>query len=225
MGKRQVKIAPSILSADLTNLGDAIRVLNGGGADLIHLDVMDGNFVPNITFGPAFARELKAISKIPFDTHLMISHPQKYAQQFAEAGSDWLTFHIESEDDPQKTIQHFRDLGTKVGMAINPCTPFSDIEKYIPHLDMVVIMTVNPGFGGQKCMTEHFSKISEARHKIDKLGLDVEIEVDGGINEHNVADVVKAGATIFVAGSAVFRGKRGPAGEIAALKKAAQILR
>jgi len=108
MGKRPVKIAPSILSADLTKLGDAIRMLNDGGADLVHLDVMDGNFVPNITFGPAFARELRAISKIPFDTHLMISHPMKYAQQFVEAGSDWLTFHIESEDEPDKTIKHFR---------------------------------------------------------------------------------------------------------------------
>lgn len=225
MGKRPVMIAPSILSADLANLGDAIRILNDGGADLVHLDVMDGNFVPNITFGPAFARELKAISKIPFDTHLMISHPMEYAQQFVEAGSDWLTFHIESEDEPQKAIKQIRDLGTKVGMAVNPCTPISSIEQYIPHLDMVVIMTVNPGFGGQKCMTEHFSKITEARHKIDELGLDVEIEVDGGINEHNVGEVVKAGATIFVAGSAVFRGTRGPAGEIAALKKAAQIIR
>ena len=220
---RKIKIAPSILSADLTRLGDAIRVLNDGGADMVHLDVMDGNFVPNITFGPAFARELKAISKIPFDTHLMITRPMKYAKEFIEAGSDWLTFHLESYDDPKMTLRHIRDLGAKVGMAINPCNPFSDLEEYLPELDMIVIMTVNPGFGGQKCMTEHFSKIAEARALIDSLGLDTEVEVDGGINENNVRQVVEAGATVFVAGSAVFRGKRGPANEIQALKKAAGI--
>ena len=184
---------------------------------------MDGNFVPNITFGPAFARELKAISKIPFDTHLMITRPMRYAKEFVEAGSDWLTFHVESSDDPVATIKHIRDLGAKVGMAINPCNPFSDIEAYLPELDMVVILTVNPGFGGQKCMAEHFSKVAEARSAIDRLGLDTEVEVDGGINEHNVGEVVRAGATIFVAGSAVFRGKRGPAGEIQALKRAARV--
>jgi ribulose-phosphate 3-epimerase len=220
---RKVRIAPSILSADLTGLGDAIRVLNRSGADFVHLDVMDGNFVPNITFGPAFARELKAVSEIPFDTHLMITHPKQYAQQFVEAGSDWLTFHIESGDEPRETIRHIRDLGAKVGMALNPCNPFSGIEPYLPELDMVVIMTVNPGFGGQKCMTEHFAKITEARTAVDRSGLGTEIEVDGGINEHNVADAVRAGATVIVAGSAVFRGKRGPEGEIAALRKAAGI--
>lgn len=218
-----MKIAPSILSADLTRLGDAVRILNDSGADMVHLDVMDGNFVPNITFGPAFCRELKAVSKIPFDTHLMITHPAKYAKDFVEAGSDWLTFHIESEAEPRDTIKLFRDLGVKVGMALNPCNPVSDIEPFLPELDMVVIMTVNPGFGGQKCMTEHFSKVAEARQLVDRLGFATDIEVDGGINENNVADVVRAGATVFVAGSAVFRGKRGPAGEIAALKRAAGI--
>lgn len=223
MQARRVKIAPSILSADLTRLGDAVRILNDSGADMVHLDVMDGNFVPNITFGPAFCRELKAVSKIPFDTHLMITHPTRYAKDFVDAGSDWLTFHIESEAEPRDTIRLFRDLGVKVGMAINPCNPVSDIERYLPELDMIVIMTVNPGFGGQKCMTEHFSKVAEAKQLVDRLGLATEIEVDGGINENNVADVVRAGATVFVAGSAVFRGKRGPAGEIAALKRAAGI--
>jgi len=221
--KRPVKISPSILSADLTRLGDAIKILNDGGADMVHLDVMDGNFVPNITFGPAFARELKAVSSIPFDTHLMITRPMRFAKEFVDAGSDWVTFHMESYDDPKTTIKHIRDLGVKVGMAINPGNPFSDLEEYLPELDMVVIMTVNPGFGGQKCMTEHFSKIAEARQAIDSLGLDIEIEVDGGINEQNVGEVVKAGATVIVAGSAVFRGKRGPAGEIQALKQAAGI--
>jgi ribulose-phosphate 3-epimerase len=216
-----LKISPSILSADLTRLGDAIGILNDNGADMVHLDVMDGNFVPNITFGPAFARELKALSRIPFDTHLMITRPMRYAQQFVDAGSDWVTFHVESYDDPVNTIKHIRDLGAKVGMAVNPCNAFSDIEGFLPKLDMVVVMTVNPGFGGQKCMTEHFSKVAEARAAIERLGLGTEVEVDGGINEGNVRDVVRAGASVVVAGSAVFKGKRGPAAEMAALKKAA----
>jgi len=165
---REIKIAPSILSADLTNLGDAIRVLNDGKADLVHLDVMDGHFVPNITFGPAFANELKKVSKIPFDTHLMVSHPMQYGPKFAES-SDWLTFHIEADDDPDETIALFKDLGVKVGISINPGTPFSAIEKFIPELDLILIMTVEPGFGGQKCMTEHFSKLTDARILLKSL--------------------------------------------------------
>ena len=216
--KRDIKIAPSILSADLTNLGDAIRTLNDGGADLVHLDVMDGHFVPNITFGPAFAKELKVISKIPFDTHLMVSHPMQYGPKFAES-SDWLTFHIEADDDPRDTIALFKDLGTKVGISVNPCTPFSAIREFVPELDLIVIMTVEPGFGGQKCMTAHFSKLTEARELVEELGQDTEIMVDGGVNEHNIGEIVKAGASMFVAGSAVFRGARGPVGEIKVLKE------
>ena len=215
---REIKIAPSILSADLTNLGDAIRVLNEGKADLVHFDVMDGHFVPNITFGPAFAKELKVISKIPFDTHLMVSHPMEYGPKFAES-SDWLTFHIEADDDPNETIKLFRDLGTKVGISINPGTPFSAIEKFIPELDLILIMTVEPGFGGQKCMTQHFSKLTDARKLVGNLGQDTIIMVDGGINEHNVSEIVQAGADAFVAGSAVFRGARGPVEEIRILKE------
>ncbi len=216
--RRNIKIAPSILSADLTNLGDAIRVLNNGGADLVHLDVMDGHFVPNITFGPAFAKELKVLSKIPFDTHLMVSHPMQYGPKFAES-SDWLTFHVEANDDSTETIALFKDLGVKVGMSVNPGTPFSAIEEFIPELDLILIMTVEPGFGGQKCMTEHFSKLTDARKAVEALGLDIEIMVDGGVNEHNVAEIVKAGASMFVAGSAVFCGARGPAEEMRILKE------
>ncbi len=218
---REIKIAPSILSADLTNLGDAIRTLNDGKADLVHFDVMDGHFVPNITFGPAFANELKAISKIPFDTHLMVSHPMEYGPKFADS-SDWLTFHIEADDDPRETIALFKDLGVKVGMSVNPGTPFSAIQEFVPELDLILIMTVEPGFGGQKCMTQHFSKLTEARDLVEKLGQDTEIMVDGGVNEHNVHEIVKAGASMFVAGSAVFRGARGPAEEIKVLKENAR---
>ncbi len=215
---REIKIAPSILSADLTNLGDAIRVLNDGGADFVHFDVMDGHFVPNITFGPAFANELKKISKIPFDTHLMVSHPMEYGPKFAES-SDWLTFHIEADDDPKETIALFKDLGVKVGISVNPDTPFSAIEKFVPDLDLILIMTVEPGFGGQKCMTQHFSKLTDARTLVENLGQDTMIMVDGGVNEHNVAEIVQAGADAFVAGSAVFRGARGPVEEIRVLKE------
>ncbi|KYK28117.1 MAG: hypothetical protein AYK23_01870 [Candidatus Proteinoplasmatales archaeon SG8-5] len=217
---RSVKIAPSILSADLTNLGEAIRLLEKGGADMVHLDVMDGHFVPNITFGPAFAKQLKAMCSLPFDTHLMISHPMKYAEEFAK-GSDWLTFHIECEDDPHEVIDLIRGLGVKVGMSINPHTPFSEVAPFMAKLDLLVVMTVEPGFGGQSCMEQHFAKITEARKYAEANDLDIEIEVDGGICETNVKEAVDAGASIFVAGSAVFKGKRGVVGEIRALKAAA----
>lgn len=220
----KVKIAPSILSADLTNLGEAIRSLEAGGADIVHLDVMDGHFVPNMTFGPAFAKQLKAISNLPFDAHLMISHPAQYAEKFAEAGCEWIMFHIEAEDEPESTIRHIKDLGAKVGLAVNPGTPFSEIVPHVPELDMIVIMTVNPGFGGQKFMPGQLPKIAEAREFVDGEGLDIEILVDGGITEFNIKDVVDAGASICVAGSAVFRGERGPVEEIKALKIAAGIL-
>jgi ribulose-phosphate 3-epimerase len=222
MAERRVRIAPSILSADLTNLGEAIRLLEQGGADMVHLDVMDGHFVPNITFGPAFAKQLKAMSSLPFDTHLMISHPMEYAEKFAE-GSDWLTFHIESGDDAGKTINLFRELGVKTGISINPSTPLSSVEPYLPELDLLVVMTVEPGFGGQSCMDEHFSKIAEARRYAEDHGLNLDIEVDGGITEFNVHKAVDAGASIFVAGSAVFRGKRTVIEEIKVLKRAAGI--
>ena len=182
------------------------------------VEYVSQNTVPNITFGPAFAKELKVISKIPFDTHLMVSHPMQYGPKFAES-SDWLTFHIEADDEPWETIKLFRDLGTKVGISINPGTPFSAIEEFVPELDLILIMTVEPGFGGQKCMTQHFSKLTEARKVVEALGQDTMIMVDGGVNEHNVAEIVKAGADAFVAGSAVFRGARGPAEEIRVLKE------
>jgi ribulose-phosphate 3-epimerase len=224
MMNKGVWIAPSILSADLTNLGEAMRLLDEGGADLVHLDVMDGNFVPNITFGPAFAKQLKTMSNLPFDAHLMISHPTQYAEKFSDAGCEWIMFHIEAKDEPENTIKHIKDLGAKVGLAVNPGTSFSKIAPYVPELDMIVIMTVNPGFGGQQFMVEHLPKITEARDLAEKEGLDIEIMVDGGITEFNIRDAADAGANVFVAGSAVFKGDRGPVENISALKRAVGVL-
>jgi len=221
MGDIDVRIAPSILSADLGNLAEGVRLLEEGKADILHLDVMDGHFVPNITFGPAFARQLKTITTLPSDAHLMISHPMQYAGQFAEAGCEWVVFHVEADDGPEETIKHIKDLGVKVGMALNPGTPLSAVEPYISELDMLVVMTVNPGFGGQKFMADQLPKIQAARRIIDDLGQDIDIMVDGGINEHNVRSVIEAGASIFVAGAAVFKGQRGVVEEIRALKTAA----
>lgn len=221
MSRTDVKIAPSILSADLGNLAGGVRLLEEGNADMLHLDVMDGHFVPNITFGPAFAKHLKSISSLPCDAHLMISHPMQYAEKFSDAGCEWIVFHIEAEDDAGDTIKHLKELGVKTGIAINPGTPFSAIEEFVSELDMVVIMTVEPGFGGQKFMAGQLPKIREARRFIDALGSDIDIQVDGGITEHNVKEVVDAGTSIFVAGAAVFRGKRGVIEDIRALKEAA----
>jgi len=221
MGNVNVRIAPSILSADLGNLGEGVKLLEEGNADILHLDVMDGHFVPNITFGPAFARQLMGMTNLPSDAHLMISHPIQYASQFADAGCEWVVFHVEADDGVEETIKHIKDLGVKVGIAVNPGTPFSAVEPYMAELDMLVVMTVNPGFGGQKFMADQLPKIQAARRKIIDLGQDIDIMVDGGINVQNVKSVVEAGASIFVAGAAVFKGQRGVVEEIKALKEAA----
>lgn len=198
------KIAPSILAADFSCLGDEIKKVDVNGADLIHIDVMDGHFVPNITIGPGVVKALRKHSEKPFDVHLMISNPDDYIEKFAEAGADIITVHAETCVHLNRTIQIIRSCGKKAGVALNPATPLSVLEYVLQDVDMVLIMTVNPGFGGQSYINFSTKKIAELNNMMIRNALDVDIEVDGGIDANNINDVTKAGANIIVAGSAVF---------------------
>ncbi len=202
-----VKIAPSILSADFARLGEDVTAAEKAGADLIHVDVMDGHFVPNITIGPLVVKAVKKIAKLPLDVHLMIENPDDYVKEFAESGSDMVTVHAEATVHLHRTIQNIRECGVKAGVSVNPATPLSLIEIVLPYVDMVLIMSVNPGFGGQKFIPEALPKIRQLKKMIDERKLNVEIEVDGGVNTDNVADVVSAGADIVVMGSAFYNSK------------------
>jgi len=199
------KIAPSILSADFAKLGDEIKDVERGGADWIHVDVMDGHFVPNITIGPLIVDAIRPHTTLPLDVHLMIENPEQYIPAFVKAGADWITVHAEACTHLHRVIHFIKEQGVKAGVALNPATPLSAIEEVLEDLDMVLIMTVNPGFGGQSFIESTLSKITRLRSMLDARGLQhVHIEVDGGINEETVARVVQAGADVFVAGSAVF---------------------
>ncbi|GAB4545339.1 MAG: ribulose-phosphate 3-epimerase [Thermodesulfovibrionia bacterium] len=199
-----VKIAPSILSADFSRLGDEIRDAIGAGADLIHIDVMDGHFVPNITVGPLIVKAVKRVSSIPLDVHLMIEEPDRYIKAFADSGADMITVHSEACIHLHRSIQNIREFGIKAGVSINPATPLSDIEFILPFVDIVLLMSVNPGFGGQEFIPEVIPKIRRLRRMIDDNGYKVGIEVDGGINPDNAAGVVSAGADILVMGNAFY---------------------
>lgn len=200
-----VKIAPSILSADFSRLGLEIKKAEEGGADLIHLDVMDGKFVPNITIGPPVIKYLRKVTKLPFDVHLMIEEPERYIKEFVDSGADIITVHQEATVHLHRTIQQIKSYGIKAGVALNPSTPLSTIEYIIEDIDMVLIMTVNPGFGGQKFISNMETKIRKLRDLINEKNLNVDIEVDGGIKLENADKAVKCGANILVAGSAVFK--------------------
>lgn len=199
-----VKIAPSILSADFSKLGEEIKDVERGGADYIHVDVMDGHFVPNITIGPLIVEAIRPITKLPLDVHLMIENPDQYIEAFANAGADYLTVHVEACKHLHRTIHYIKSFGVKAGVVLNPATPVQTIEHVIEDIDMVLLMTVNPGFGGQKFIEQVLPKITQVKELVDKKGLSVEIEVDGGVNEETARKCVEAGANVLVAGSAIY---------------------
>jgi len=201
-----VKIAPSILSADFSRLCDELKYCEKGGADMIHLDVMDGHFVPNITFGPVVIKSIRKCIKLPFDAHLMIERPDKYVKDFVNAGCDIITFHREVEVSIEDLIRKIHNYGPEVGIAINPETPFKKVKEYLEEVEYLLIMSVHPGFSGQSFIEDTLEKIREARKYIDGEGLDVKIAVDGGVKQHNAKKIIDAGADILVAASAIFRG-------------------
>jgi ribulose-phosphate 3-epimerase len=199
-----IKIAPSILSANFAYLADEIRKVETAGADMLHIDVMDGHFVPNITFGPPVVAALRKVTNLPFDVHLMIDNPQDYIDSFAQAGADMITVHTEATCHVHRLIQQIKSRDIQAGISLNPGTPLSCAEELFNDVDMILLMTVNPGFGGQKFINSSISKIKRLKELITQRGLTIDIEVDGGINTATAAPVIEAGATILVAGSAVY---------------------
>lgn len=212
-----VKIAPSILSADFSKLGEEIKDVEKGGADYIHVDVMDGHFVPNITIGPLIVEAIRPVTKLPLDVHLMIENPDQYIEAFAKAGADYITVHVEACKHLHRTIAHIKSFGVKAGVVLNPATPIEMIQHIIEDVDMVLFMTVNPGFGGQKFIPSVLPKIKRLKELAETINPQLEIEIDGGVNEETAKLCVQAGATVLVAGSAVYNQQdRGKA--IAALR-------
>jgi len=199
-----VKVAPSILSADFGRLAEEVRAVEAAGADIIHVDVMDGRFVPNITIGPLVVRAVRAATKLPLDVHLMIVEPERYVDEFARAGADLISVHLEASPHLHRTIQHIKSLGKKASVAVNPHSPLDGLDVVLPDLDMVLLMSVNPGFGGQRFIEAVVPKIAALRATVDRRGLAIDIEVDGGVAPDTVARVVGAGANVLVAGSAIF---------------------
>lgn len=201
---REVKIAPSILAADFTQLGQEVRDAEAGGADLIHIDVMDGRFVPNITMGPFIIKAVRAVTNLTLDVHLMIVEPERYIQAFADAGADIISIHIEASPNLHRSLQMIREAGCKVGVALNPHTPASALSEILTLVDLVNVMTVNPGFGGQSFIMDTKSKIAELHAMIGDIQGNIDIEVDGGINAETASHAVQAGANVLVMGTALF---------------------
>lgn len=219
--ERQIKIAPSILSADFSRLGEQVAEAERGGADAIHIDIMDGNFVPNITMGPVVVQAIRGHTSLPFDLHLMIDAPERYIAEFAAAGADTITVHAEACVHLHSVVQQIRAAGKRPSVAISPATPVSAIEEIIADLDQVLVMTVNPGFGGQAFIEATLGKISRVRALIETRGLAADLQVDGGISAATAASVVRAGANALVAGSAVYNDRMSVADAIAAIRASA----
>ena len=198
------QIAPSILSADFSRLGEEIKAVEKAGADLIHVDVMDGHYVPNITIGPGVVSSLRKTTSLPFDVHLMIEDPDRYIDAFVDAGSNIITVHAEAVTHLHRTVQYIKAKWVRAGVSLNPSTPLSCVEEILPDIDLLLIMTVNPGFGGQKFISSMLPKIRKARELAQARGLEMAIEVDGGVTAENIGTLANAGADIFVAGAAVF---------------------
>ena len=203
-GERRIKIAPSILSADYARLGEVVTEATRAGADYIHIDVMDGHFVPPVTVGSQMVSALRPWTDLPLDVHLMVESPEHYIDRFAAAGADIITVHVEACTHLHRTIQQIKELGKKAGVSLNPATPIGSLEEILPSVDLVLVMTVNPGFGGQTFIKDMPEKIARVRAELDRRSLEAELEVDGGISANNAAEVVKAGATVLVAGAAIF---------------------
>ena len=216
-----IKLAPSILSADFARLGEQIAEVNRAGADYIHVDVMDGHFVPNITIGASVVASIRPLTSLPLDVHLMVEHPERYISEFVHAGADIITVHVEACPHLHGAIQLIKKLGVRAGVSLNPPTPLSTVEEFISHVDLVLIMSVNPGFGGQSFIPETLPRIANMRKILDDRGLSAELEVDGGINADNAPDIVKAGANVLVAGNSVFRAEEGISRALQRLREAA----
>ncbi|WP_028579674.1 ribulose-phosphate 3-epimerase [Desulfogranum japonicum] len=217
---KSLQIAPSILSADFSRLAEEVRAVEKAGADVIHVDVMDGHFVPNITMGPLVVKAVRKITDLPLDVHLMISDPDKYIESFAHAGADWITVHVEACTHLHRTLSAIRGLGKKAGAVLNPATSLTTLDYVLEEVDLVMLMSVNPGFGGQSFIRSTLDKIRDLREKLDQCNPEAGIEIDGGIGPETIGEVAAAGANIFVAGSAIY-GKSDYAEVIAVLKERA----
>jgi ribulose-phosphate 3-epimerase len=217
-----LRIAPSILSADFARLGEAVQMAAAGGADWIHVDVMDGHFVPNLTIGPAVVAAVRRVTDLPLDVHLMIEQPERLVDAFIDAGSDLVTVHVEACVHLHRTMEHIRQRGARPGVSLNPSTPAAALTEILPYVDLVLVMSVNPGFGGQSYIPTSTAKIAELRSMLDERSLwGVELEVDGGVSAATVADVAAAGASVVVAGNAIFNEHASVADNIAQLRSAA----
>jgi ribulose-phosphate 3-epimerase len=221
--ERRIEIAPSILSADFARLGAQVAEAEAAGADYIHVDVMDGHFVPNITIGPLVVRAVRGATSLPLDVHLMIEAPERYLAEFCEAGADLLTVHVETCPHLHRTVQQIKELGCRAGVTLNPATPAASLSEIVPYVDLVLVMSVNPGFGGQRFIEGSVSKIREVRAMLDAANPGADLEVDGGIGPDTAGKVVAAGANVLVAGSAIFRAAERVSAAVERLRAAARV--